>query len=80
MFERQTMFSDPVKSLVEVDKTNGMVAILFEKQASGFALAKTDFVKCSLKVVQYFYQRSGIKILKVVPLDFETYVLVYGER
>ena len=49
------MFSDPVKSLVEVDKKNGMIAILFEKSASGFALAKTDFVKCSLQVVQYCY-------------------------
>lgn len=79
-FDRQTMFSDPVKSLVEVDKSRGMVAILFEKQYSGFALAKTNFVKCSLTVVQYFYQRSGIKILKVLPLDFENYVLVLGER
>lgn len=70
-FDRQTMFADPIKSLVEVDKTNGMVAILFEKQASGFALAKTDFLKCSLQVVQHFYQRSGIRVLKVVPLDHE---------
>ena len=45
------MFADPVKALVEIDKVNGMVAILFEKSASGFAIAKTDFVKCSLSVV-----------------------------
>lgn len=80
MFDRQTMFTEPVKSLIEVDKSKGMIAILFEKQSSGFALAKTDFVKCSIEVVQYFYQRSGIKILSVVPLDFDSYVLVYGER
>ena len=49
------MFSDPVKSLVEVDNKKGMIAILFEKQASGFALAKTDFAKCTLNVVQHFY-------------------------
>ena len=80
MFERQTMFNDPVKSLVEVDKRNGMIAILFERQASGFALAKVDFVKCSLQVVQHFYQRSGIKVLRLIPLDDECYVLIYGER
>ena len=80
MFERQTMFADPVKSLVEVDKTNNVVAILFEKPASGFALARVDFIKCSLQVLQHCYQRSGIKVLKVLPLDFECYVLVYGER
>ena len=74
------MFNDPVKSLVEVDKRNGMIAILFERQASGFALAKVDFVKCSLQVVQHFYQRSGIKVLRLIPLDDECYVLIYGER
>jgi len=80
MFERQTMFAEPVKSLVEVDKSNGMIAILFEKAGCGFALAKADFVKCKLDVVQYCYQRSGIKVLKVIPLDYESYVLIYGER
>ena len=74
------MFVDPVKSLVEVDRTNGVIAILFEKAASGFALAKVDFVKCTLQVMYHCYQRSGIKVLKVVPLDYECYVLVYGER
>jgi len=55
VFERQTMFADPVKSLVEVDKSNGMVVVLFEKAASGFALAKTDFDKCTLTIVQTCY-------------------------
>ena len=45
------MFADPVKSLVEVDKSRGMIAILFDKQYSGFALAKTNFVKCTIQVV-----------------------------
>lgn len=49
------MFADPVKSLVEVDKSNGMVVVLFEKAASGFALAKTDFDKCTLTIVQTCY-------------------------
>ena len=74
------MFADPVKALIEVDRTNGVIAILFEKAASGFALAKVDFINCTLNVMKHCYQRSGIKVLKVVPLDYQTYVLVYGER
>lgn len=49
------MFADPVKALVEVDRTNGVIAILFEKAASGFALAKVDFINCTLQVIQHCY-------------------------
>ena len=33
-----------------------------------------------MEVLSFNLQRSGIKILKIVPLDFQNYVLVYGER
>ena len=74
------MFADPIKQMVEVDKTRGMIAILFEKAASGFTLAKANFSKRSIQVISNNYQRSGIKVQKVVPLDYEEYVLIYGER
>lgn len=74
------MFAEPVRSIVEVDKVNGMIAILFEKAGSGYAIARIDFVKQKLTVLQNCYQRSGIKVLKVVPVDFEQYILVIGER
>ena len=80
LFSRQTMFAEPVRSIVEVDKANGMIAILFDKAGSGYAIARTDFLKQKLTVLQNCYQRSGIRVLKVVPLDYEQYVLIYGER
>ena len=79
-FEKETMFADSIQSLVEINPENDIYAIVFGSPNSGFAIAKADFATYKLEVLSFNLQRSGIKIMTVVPLDHENYVLVYGER
>ena len=79
-FEKETMFADPIQSLIEINTERDIYAIIFGGPNSGFAIAKADFVTYKLEVLSFNLQRSGIKIMTVVPLDHENYVLVYGER
>ena len=74
------MFGDSIQSLVEIDVDNDIYAIVFGSQNSGFAIAKADFVTYKLEVLSFNLQKSGIRILTIVPLDYQNYVLVYGER
>ena len=45
ILEKKAMFYDSIRQLVEIDSNpeKGLVAILFEKPSSGFALVRTNY-------------------------------------
>ena len=79
-FEKETMFSDPIESLAEIDPTRSIYAIIFGGTSSGFAIVRADFEDFKLVVLSNNLQNSGIRIQKILSLDNENYILIYGER
>ena len=74
------MFTDPIESLAEIDPNHNIYAIVFGGITSGYAIARADFTTYKLEVLSLNLQQSGIKVRKVLPLDNEFYILIYGER
>lgn len=71
-------------SIVEVDATNNMYAVLFEElsigQSNGYALVQVDFNNYRLDVKSFQYQSSGMSIKKILSIDKENFILIIGER
>ena len=74
------MHPESVKSFVDIDIKNNIIAILYQKSTAGFAIAKVDFATCSIKILSKNYVRSGLRVQKILPIDYSWYVLIYGER
>ena len=52
-FEKETMFTDPIESLTEIDSSHNIYAIVFGGITSGYAIARADFTTYKLEVLSF---------------------------